>query len=843
MMLYWRFAWRELRQRPSRPILTLLSIVIGVGAVVAVTIASGTTHRAFDQIFKTVAGQASLQITTPVGTNFDERIVAKIREVPGVEVVAPLMSRYTKLVVSKEGEKDKYFTITALGVDPAVDREVHDYEITDGKSLSEGAGVLLEANFAKIQGIKVGDPVEFTSREAGYVDTTVIGLYSSNEIASGGAGAPMYLPLLAVQNYWHSRGLINSAQVKTAPNADEKEVEKAIAALLPKGVLVEPPPTRSAMAEELALSTEQGMRLARGFSLLVAVFIITNTFLINVTQRRRQIGIMRAIGATRSQISGMMYREALLMGVVGTILGSLLGIFAAHYLSVAMGTLYQSELPPIELHAYPFLIGAACGLGISLLAAILPSRKASHLSPLEAMRDVLPEEIEGVQSWMTGLGAALVVVGASVMVGCILGEVATLHSVWAAISMLAGAVLLLPIALKPLSAIVMFFMRLIVPVESKLARLQLLRHRTRTTLTVGVVFLAAATGVGLANSVMDTVYDVQSWYHKAIVADFFLRGSEPSMATGLAPDLPDGVGDEVKKIDGIKAIDATRLGTIKTHGETASLVSRDHTEPGPPDLDVVSGNLETLRDDFKNGAVALGSVFAQRAHLKVGDKFTLETSTGEKSFPVAAIVNDYQQGGLTIHMERAVARLDLGYDGVSGYIIKTEKDKLDHVRQQLEEIARKNGLQVETSADIREKIDRRMSGVVGSLWAMVVLGLMVSAVGVTNTLTINVLEQTRELGLLRIVAMTQNQVRKTILTQAVIVSLLALIPGIAAGVAVAYLINFAMMPTLGHSVHFGLHPTLIFGGFAAGLTVVAVAAWFPANRAAKLDLLEALRTL
>ena len=168
MMLYWRFAWRELRQRPSRPILTLLSIVIGVAAVVAVTIASGTTHRAFDQIFKTVAGQASLQISTPVGTNFDERIVAKIREVPGVKAVAPMMARSTKLRFANEGEKEKVFTITALGVDPAVDREVHDYEITDGKPLpdvaSRKSGVLLEANFAKSQGIKVGDDdqIQFT---------------------------------------------------------------------------------------------------------------------------------------------------------------------------------------------------------------------------------------------------------------------------------------------------------------------------------------------------------------------------------------------------------------------------------------------------------------------------------------------------------------------------------------------------------------------------------------------------------------------------------------------------------------------------------------------------------
>jgi putative ABC transport system permease protein len=124
---------------------------------------------------------------------------------------------------------------------------------------------------------------------------------------------------------------------------------------------------------------------------------------------------------------------------------------------------------------------------------------------------------------------------------------------------------------------------------------------------------------------------------------------------------------------------------------------------------------------------------------------------------------------------------------------------------------------------------------------MVVLLLIVSAVGVTNTLTINVLEQTREIGLLRIVAMTQVQVRKTIFTQAMIMALLALVPGILAGIAVAYLINLAMLPVTGHAVSFTLHPWLLIGGLVIGLLVVSFAAWFPARRASHLDLPTALR--
>lgn len=842
MMLYLRFAWRELRQRPSRPILTLLSIVIGVAAVVAVTIASGTTSRAFDEIFKTVAGKAALEVSTPIGKSYDEKVLEKVKAVPGVEAVAPLMSRDTQVQIGEYGQHPKKFRMSALGIDPAIDGRVRDYTITEGKSIAEEPGVLFQTDFAKNQGIEVGQSIKFLSRE-GSTTTKVVGLYSSKGLSTNGAGSPMYLPLNAAQELWHNRGRVDSAQVLTSPGVDEKAIESAIAKVLPSGLEVKPPVTRSAMAEELSLSTAQGMRMARGFSLIVAALIIMNTFLINVAQRRRQIGIMRAIGATRGQVASMLFREAFIMGVVGTILGSLIGILAAHYLSGAMSTLYQATLPPIELTAYPFIVGAACGLGVSFLAVIWPVWKATRLSPLEAMRDVLPEEIEGVQWWLVALGAVLATVAVAVMGASIMGWISMIHTVWAANVLLFGLVFMLPLALKPLTTLTALIMKPFLAVESRLARLQLLRHRSRTTLTVGVVFMAAATGFGLANSVIDNVNDVQRWYQKTIVADFFLRAAEPSMATGLAPDLPEGIGEKLKEMDGIASIEGTRFGRIKMGNEVVTLIARDHTAEAAPELDIVKGDVNALREQFKNGAVALGSVLAQRSKLTVGDKVSLQTDTGEKTFPVAAVINDYQSGGLTVHMERSVARNDLGYDGVSAYIIKAEPEKLAEVKSKLVAMTDENSLMLETFADVRKRIDGMMSGVVACLWAMVVLGLLVSAIGVTNTLTINVLEQTRELGLMRIVAMTRAQVRKTIFAQAMILAILALLPGIIAGVSVAYLINVAMMPIIGHPVEFNLHPSLLLAGLAVGLAVVAFAAWFPADRAARLDLLEAVRTL
>ncbi len=862
-MFNWKFAWREVRQRPGRALLTLLSIVIGVAAVVAVTIASSTTGHAFDEIFKTVAGKAQLEVVGPVGSSFDEKIVAKLRELPDVQLVAPLIKRQT---VMYTGGK-QYRGIVALGIDSKVDQEIRDYDITAGKPFSDTVGgVMLDETFAKNAGIKLGQKVSLQTRRA-FVETSVVGFYKSRGVPTGTEGLALLMPLSAGQYYYLTFKKVDSAQVMLKPGVDQETAQKEIEKILPEGVRVRKPEARSPLAEETSLSTQMGMRMARAFALVVAVFIIANTFLINVTQRRKQLGVMRAIGGTRRQIAGMVFREAILMGVVGTIFGSLLGVVAAHYMTGAMGALYQAKLPPIDFTSAPFLfgtwrqitsvqsaftlifqdpfvVGALCGLLVSLLAAALPAYKASNLSPLEAMRDVRAEELEGSSRWLIITGALFFAGGTCTLIATALGWLPALHAIWSALILLIGLVLMLPAVLLPLSAVAGYLFQRMAPVEGKLARLQLLRHHSRTTLTIGVVFIAISTGVGLANSVMDTVENVRKWYRKAVVADFVVRAEAPSMATGGATNVPDSMGPELKRIPGIDTIDGLRFcSDIKAGGEDATIVARDHSRDEPPALDLVHGDLSKLRDQFIAGQVAIGSVLAERSKLKIGDKITLDSQGGPRTFPIAAIVNDYQNGGLTIHMERKIAHDQLGVEGINAFIISADHSQLDEVRRELEEIASKNGLLVLSAADIRHTIDGMMSGVVAALWGMVVLLLMVSAVGVTNTLTINVLEQTREIGLLRIVAMTRNQVRKTIFSQAMIMAVLALVPGILAGVAVAYLINLAMMPVIGHPVDFAIHPMLLVGGFVLGLIIVGVAAWIPANRASRLDLPTALRTL
>jgi putative ABC transport system permease protein len=834
MMIYLSFAWRAIRQHPGRALLTTLSIVIGVAAVVAVTFTTRTTRQAFDQLFHTIAGRASLEATGPPGTSIDESLVLRVSNTPGVKAVAPLMQRYSIMYVGKSRVQ-----LVVLGIDLQRDHAIHDYEIVAGQGLDKAHGILLNQSFAQSMGITPGDSVDLLTRR-GLVRTHVVGLYASQETAVAGQGAVLLMPLSAAQYLFKAPKKCDTIQFVLQPGANESSVAQALARSLPENVAVRRPALRNSVAEQTSLSTEQGLNMARAFALVVALFIIANTFLINVIQRQRQLGIMRAIGATRRQIAMLVLCEASFLGTIGTIVGCGAGLGLAKYLVVAMGTLYRTSLPPIELQLGPFLVAVAIGLGISVLGAAVPARKAGRISPLDAIRDVRLDDIQGLSPWFVVTGSILVLVSLGLITATIAGWIHPAGIVAEAIVLLVGLVLFLPASLSRLSLIVTAVLAPWLRVEGRLARQQLLRHRARTALTTGVVFIAISTGMGLATSVMDNVQDVKNWYRKAIVADFFVRAMSPEMATGLAADLPDQLDPEIRNVPGIVSIEAVRLMRAEAAGQSVVVVARDFSDKHELNLDIEHGALDAVRDQLRQGDTVIGSVLAQQAKLNFGDTISVDLGNRQQSFSIAAIANDYQAGGLTMYVDRNVAQRLLGVEGVDGYIINANHARLDEVRSDLQGLCTKYGLLLQSYSDIQQTIDVMMSGVVAGLWGLVVLGFVVAAFGIANTLAMTVLEQTREVALLRIVAMTRWQVRKSILAQALIMGLLALVPGIAAGVGVAYLIHWATLPVIGHPVPFGFHPWLLASGFVAGLLIIVAAAWVPAERAARIALPVAL---
>jgi putative ABC transport system permease protein len=478
---------------------------------------------------------------------------------------------------------------------------------------------------------------------------------------------------------------------------------------------------------------------------------------------------------------------------------------------------------------------------MALAGAVFPALRAARLSPLESMSPVLREDIAGKSYKFTWAGSVLLVAGGATLAGCILGWVPIQLAVWSAMVILLGTVLLVQTVLGGLVRAVAWILSPLVRVESRLAHRQILRHRTRSALTVGVLFVASATGLGLAMQILDNVRDVKNWQQRAIVGDFFVRAMMPDMATGLSADLPDEMGEAIRKVPDIANIDTARFVRAQAAGQDVVVIAREFTANQQIYFDLKGGDREKVRQDLFDGQVVIGTVLAQRTGLGVGDELPLETVQGTRRLRIAGLTNEYLVGGLAVYMERSWAKKLLGIDGVDAYIIKADPRQRSEVEAKLQAICDQYGVLLHSFADISRMIDGMIVGIDACLWGILVLGFVVAAFGVVNTLAMNVLEQTRELGLLRIVAMTRGQIRKTILTQAAIIGSIGLVPGTLTGVAVAYLINLATMPATGHPIEFTLHPLMMLCCFAVAFFIVVAAAWLPAERAARLELLHTLQ--
>jgi putative ABC transport system permease protein len=271
-------------------------------------------------------------------------------------------------------------------------------------------------------------------------------------------------------------------------------------------------------------------------------------------------------------------------------------------------------------------------------------------------------------------------------------------------------------------------------------------------------------------------------------------------------------------------------------------IVRDYAQGAARFFDLEGDQVADVSRKMAAGEVVIGTVLSQRIGVNAGEKITLETAQGPREVTVAALTNEYMVGGLAVYLDRKVGKELLNVEGTDAFIIRTTPDQRAQVKAQLQKIADSHGVLLYSFAEVRHMIEGMIIGIEGCLWGVIVLGFVIATFGVVNTLTMNVLEQTREIGLLRVVAMTRDQVRKTIFGQAALVGLLGLLPGTLAGIIVSYINHLASMPATGHPVPFGFHPVMLSVSFVVGLLLVVLASWFPAERAARLELVTSLRT-
>jgi len=838
-----RYSTRSMQQRPGRTILTILSIVIGVASVVSVTVTTATTRQAYKAMFAEISGNTALEVTSKSNKDIPQSTLDQVRQVPGVEAAVPLISLPGTLV--KEGRRTR---TQLLGVDPAKDSLIRNFAVVDGEPLSKDEGpitastkfqVIIEAEFSKQLGIAAGDSVRLLTKR-GLRNFVVSGLFRPQGASGLKQAGIVCMPLGQLQYVMGKEDKISSVQIVIPDDSQVKKVETAIAAVLDEELQVAEPAGRAEFLNVLLAATEVGLGQTTAFSILLASFIILNTFLMNVSERRRHLAIARAIGATRSQVIWMLLKESIFLGILGTIIGILTGLSVAYLLNIVLSKVLAVSLPGLQLSPLPFILATSFGMIMSLAGALVPALRAGKVSPLEGMSRVSSEDLGEVPRRYLVIGSLVTMISAVLVFLGIAGYLPLEVPTYAAVGLLLGIVLMVPLVLSPLAHIAAAVISPFARVETSMALRQVLRNRGRSSLTVGVLFVAGSTGLAMASSIIDNVTDLKNWYSRTIVGDFYVRAMLPDMSDGRSSELPTELIDEVTNLPEIMYLDRGSLSDVRAGDFDSKLICREFHKPGPPPLAVTDGNLETLREQMERGEIVLASVLANKLKLKAGDSLELQTPKGPKSFRVCAVTNDYLVAGMGIYIAWDVGHEEFGINTVDGMVMWAKPGELEKLRSKLEEMSQRYGVLLHTSGEIGKNIDAMVIGIDGCLWGLVALGFVVAAFGVVNTLMMNVLEQTRELGILRIVAMTKKQVRRTIVTQAGIIGAVGLVPGVFVGVLIAYIANMAMEPNFGRKIQFSFHPVLLMVTLGGALLITLLSSFFPARRAARIDVVEAL---
>ncbi len=375
-----------------------------------------------------------------------------------------------------------------------------------------------------------------------------------------------------------------------------------------------------------------------------------------------------------------------------------------------------------------------------------------------------------------------------------------------------------------------------------LACRQILRQRTRSSLTAGVLFVAVVMSVGMGNSVLNSTQDIRQWVDRAIIGDFLVRTTMMfDLTSGESPALTDGILNEVRQIPGITSVEPWTFTSGKAEDQLVMVVARAFPPDAPLSLDLYQGDPADVRSGLARGDAVISTVLARRLKKKVGDTITLSTKEGPRKLTIAGTVDDYIMNGTVIYLQDATAKKLFGLNEISALLIRVDPNRKAEVAAALRKLCEKTGLLLSSTADLTRMIESLISGFNATMWGMLVIGFVVAAFGMVNTLTMNVLEQTRELGLLRVVGMSRGQIRKYVVAQAAVMGIVGLLPGAAMGELVAFIVNRVSDTVTGHPVDFDLRPEVIVGCISFGLVLTIAASFLPATRAARLLIGQAIQ--
>ncbi len=632
------YAVRSLTARRLRTALTVLGVVLGVAAVVATTVNVATTTGSLEDLFANISGRADLRLEpADRARGLRQRDLVSLRQRP--EVAAAVGSLYVGTAIRDETPTD----LTLVGIEPAEDPAVRVYTLEAGRPLAareRGDAIVLGAVAARRHGLQVGDRVTLDIGEEGR-DLTLVGILADRGAGHVNRGDVGYVDLRLARELAGAPGRLDQVDVVLAPDARAsavrvEEARSSLAAALGPAYAVSRPGDAGASIAQLLSALHLGLGIFSLVTLFVGGLLIYNTFAMTVAERTRELGLLRALGATRRQVVRLMLTEAAAVGLAGTALGVLAGLILAVPLVRITGDLVGVPLERFGLPADGLALAVLVGLVTTLAASAVPAVMAGRVPPITAMRAL------GV----TGDGGALALaprLGALVLLAAV-ASLAVPSVPPAAFFVLCclGLSLLVPGLLGHLERPATRAVQAAFGAEGLLGGRSLARSRGRASLTVSVLALGLVLTIAIGALGSTYGQSLTGWIDRAAGGDLVIEADQ-----GLPPRL-DGA---VRAVPGVAAVTPTRFTALKVVGVrhangTSEAVSEDITfqaidpqtygqvaglQPAGPGADEAA----MLADLATGGTVLVASVLADELGVVPGDSLVLRTPSGERPFRVA----------------------------------------------------------------------------------------------------------------------------------------------------------------------------------------------------------------
>lgn len=624
-----------------------------------------------------------------------------------------------------------------------------------------------------------------------------------------------------------------------------EQAQRAIRKVVGPGYEVEPPQARGAHFESMLRQYQVMVNVTSLFALIIGLFIIYNSFSIAVTQRRGEVGILRALGATRGQIRALFLGESAVAGFAGSVLGAAAGVLMARgiakYIGALTADIYGVAQQVDDVDIQPWVLGSAVLLGIatSMVAAFIPARNAAAVDPVQALQKGKYQVLSAGENRLRTLAALFTAAGAAAFLT--FGHSRAGFYAGYALALLT-ALLLAPALSLLVARALRRPLKWLRPVEGALAADSLLQAPRRTSATVSALMLSLAMVIGFGGMSRSFFYSVTDWMDSVLNPDFFLTGSESIAQRTYA--FPGNMGEEVERIPGVDQAQMVRSARVLYKGtpvmvvavEAEKLARKVKRKP-------LAGDPEKMyRLAVAGSGVLVSDSFANLRGVSLGQVVELPTPRGILKLPVVGITRDYSDQQGTVLLDRAVYIRWWGDDtaNIIRVYVKQGANKQEVRQAILDRFSKGRRLFVLSNAEVKSEILRLTDQWFGMTYNQVAVAVLVAVLGIVNTLMVSITDRRRELGVLQAVGALRNQIRHTVWLEALAIGIVGLVLGFALGA-----VNLHYTLGIVHDVG-GVRTDYVFPVNVA-LTMIPVilgaafvAALWPAEATVRGSLMEAL---